>query len=76
MCLTELANVRHSIFNNVEARVEFVKNFATHAINLFQSSAKMHYILKDRIIYKEVVKMLHKFEVRFSFFNDFSLTFR
>ena len=39
-CLSEIANVRQSIFTNQESRVEFVKGMATNLIALFQSPAK------------------------------------
>jgi len=67
--LAELANIRQSVFENVEKRMEYVSNFATNMVNLFQSPAKGNYILKDRIIFKEFVKIPHKFEVKFGLYS-------
>jgi hypothetical protein len=44
----------------------FVQRFAENMISLLQSQAKHNYILKDRVIFKEFVKIPLKFEVRVS----------
>ncbi|CDW76789.1 importin-n-terminal domain-containing protein [Stylonychia lemnae] len=65
MCLAEYANIRQSIFEKTESRIEYVQNFVNNLIHLFQSPAKHFYILKDRLIFKEFVKIPHKFEINF-----------
>lgn len=58
MCLAELGNVRSSIFSNVENRVEYMKNFLTQLTSLFTSPIKEQFILKDKLVFKEIVKCL------------------
>eukprot|EP00347_Sterkiella_histriomuscorum_P000570 403375338 len=64
-CLGEYANIRQSIFESPENRIEYVSNFVQNLIDLFQSPAKHNYIFKDRQIYKEFVKVPQKFEINF-----------
>mmetsp|Transcript_26578 Transcript_26578/g.19916 ORF Transcript_26578/g.19916 Transcript_26578/m.19916 type:complete len:92 (+) Transcript_26578:189-464(+) len=64
-CLAEIANVRQSLFTSPETRVEFVKHFSENMIQLLQSGAKKNYLLKDRQVYKEFVKVPYKFESNF-----------
>lgn len=56
-CLSEISYTRHSLFTSTETRLEFVKSFANLMIKTLQSDTKTQYILKDRTIYKEFVKI-------------------
>jgi hypothetical protein len=64
-CLAEIAFIRHSVFTSTDTRIEFVKLFASCMVSVLQSPAKGMYILKDRQIYKEFVRIPHKFETNF-----------
>lgn len=65
-CLQELANVRQGIFDEKPNRVEYVTNFASNLIMLMQSENAMSvYLLKDRQLFKEFVKIPFKLELNF-----------
>jgi hypothetical protein len=57
MCLQEFTNIRQGIFDPTEQRIEYVKNLAQNLIMILRSPAKQLYILKDKVIFKEFVKI-------------------
>jgi len=64
-CLSEIANVRQSVFTTPDTRIDFVKHFCESMIGLLQSNVKKQSILKDRNVFKEFVKIPYKFETNF-----------
>ena len=57
LCLQEFANVRQGLFEPTEQRIEYVKNLAQNMIMLLRSPAKQLLILKDKVLFKEFVKI-------------------
>ena len=58
--------MRQGIFDDSEKRVEYVSNYATNLIMLLQSEdVKSAFLLKDRHLFKEFVKIPFKLELNF-----------
>jgi hypothetical protein len=68
--------VRQGIFDTSDLRIEFVANFAQNMIWLLQSGAKPEFLLKERLLFKEFVRIPHKFEVTTSITDTIQMNFQ
>lgn len=67
-CLIEFANVRLTIFQNKQTKGVFVANFVKNVIDSFASQAghaKRDLIFRSVKIFREVLKLIHKFQFNF-----------
>lgn len=60
LCLQHLAYVRHAIFETQESRFAFLQNFMTEITKLIESHIFEKYVLAERQLFKEVVKIITK----------------
>lgn len=69
-CLIEFANVRLTIFQNKQTKGVFVVNFVTNLVDSFgnmsqNQGTKLSLILHHPKIFRELLKMIHKFQFNF-----------
>lgn len=69
LCLQELVNVRQGIFDTTDQRVEYVKSIAQNMIMVLRSPAKQLFLLKEKLIFKEFIRIPQKFEVSLASLN-------
>lgn len=67
-CLQEFANVRQTIFDGKPAKCIFISNFVQNFINSYgnaHQSAIFNCILQDYKIFRELLKLITKFQFNF-----------